>query len=93
MAAITLSTAAMYAGAAVAAGAAIKSMTKAPGVPKDTSADEIAKERARAEAEAAQASNSKLAMKNRARKASSLLARDGEQVMLGQGAGKTMLGQ
>jgi hypothetical protein len=92
MAAITLSTAALYAGAAVAAGAAIKSMK--PGDPaKDTSAAEIARERARAEAEAANASNSKLAAKNRARKASSLLARDGAPIMLGQGAGKSTLGQ
>lgn len=89
-----LTTAAMYVGGAIAAGAAVKSIMPKPGaMPKDTSADEIARERARAEAEAAQASSSKLAAKNRARKASSLLARDSQPMLLGQGAGKTMLGQ
>lgn len=95
MAAIS-STMAMAAAAtaAVAAGRAMKSLKpKTPFIPKDTSGEELARERARLEAEAAQASSSRLAQKNRARKSSSLLARDDAPVMLGQGAGKAVLGQ
>ena len=89
-----LTTMALAGAAVVGTAVAVNAMKpKTPGMTKDTTAEDIARERARAEAEAAQASSSKLAARNRARKASSLLARDGQQILLGQGAGKTTLGQ
>jgi hypothetical protein len=65
----------------------------APKAPKMPDMPDPKIERAKAEAEAAQKANSALAVRNRARKASSLLAKDASPDALGAGQGKTTLGQ
>jgi hypothetical protein len=89
-----LSTIAMV-GAGLAAGAAVSKLTKTPKAP-DLPDPRI--ERAKAETEAAQKTNSKLAQRNRARAASSLLAKPidsttSDVATLGAAPGKTTLGQ
>lgn len=76
--------------AGAAAGTAISALTK-PKTPKAPETVDPAIERAKAETEAAQASNSKLAARNKARQASSLLAKD--QDSIAAAGGKTLLGQ
>lgn len=87
-----MSTIAMI-GAGLAAGTVVSgALTKKPKTP-DMPDPKV--ERAKAEADAALASNSKLAAKNRSRRASSLLAKDAAPDALGAGpqAGKDLLGQ
>lgn len=95
MAAISGTTALIAAGAAAAGAVAISALTKKP---KSPDMPDPAVERAKAETEAAQRTNSKLAMRNKARAASSLLAKPIDSTSsdvgaLGGGAGKTSLGQ
>lgn len=75
--------------------ALISKLSKKPGA---QNLPDPATERAKAETEAAQRTNSKLAMRNKARAASSLLAKpidstSSDVSALGGGGGKTTLGQ
>lgn len=95
MAAITGTTLALAAGAGLATGVVVSKLSKQPKAPQlpDPKA-----ERAKAEAEAAQRTNSRLAARNRARAASSLLAKSSDTAgaysnALGAAPGKTTLGQ
>lgn len=83
---------ALIGAAASLGGAAIAAKAAKKNAPKEENTPDPGIERANAEAQAAQASNSALAAKNRARKASSLLARD-DQMMLANQGGKSLLGQ
>lgn len=74
----------------LAAAGATKLLTPKP---KGAAAVDPATERAAAEAKATQAANSKLAERNRARKASSLLAVDTATSNVPALGGKTTLGQ
>jgi hypothetical protein len=79
-------------GAALIGGGMVLAKSMAP-KPKMPDMPDPKIERAKAEAEAAQKANSALAVRNRARKASSLLAKDAAPDALGAGQGKTTLGQ
>lgn len=92
---------ALAAAAAVTVGAtvhSVKQAKKAAGLKKSDALPDPAVERAKAETEAFQAANSRLAAKNRVRKASSLLAKPMDSTSsdvgsLGAAPGKTTLGQ
>lgn len=93
MAAISGTTAMIAAAAAAAGGLAVSALAKKP---KSPDMPDPAAERAKAETEAAQRTNSKLAMRNKARAASSLLAKPMDSTTSDVGAlggGKTTLGQ
>jgi hypothetical protein len=79
--------------AALAGGGALAAKALAPKAPKAPAAVDPAVERAAAEARATQATNSKLAERNRSRKASSLLALDTASSNVPALGGKTTLGQ
>jgi hypothetical protein len=76
-----------------AAGGLAASKILAPKAPKTSPMVDPAVERAAAEAKATQAANSKLAERNRSRKASSLLAVDTAGSNVPALGGKTTLGQ
>jgi len=78
--------------AGLAAGGAVAAKALAPKAPKVSTVDP-AVERAAAEARATQATNSKLAERNRARRSSSLLAVDTSTSNIPTLGGKTTLGQ
>jgi len=78
--------------AALAGGGVLAAKALAPKAPKQTATDP-AVERAAAEARATQATNSKLAERNRSRRSSSLLALDTASSNVPALGGKTTLGQ
>jgi hypothetical protein len=82
---------------ALGAGLAAKSLMKQPQAPAAAAQPEPAKERATAEAQAAQTANAKISMTRRAMRANSLLTGAGETGTLGKAAaapaaGRTTLG-
>lgn len=79
--------------AALAVGGGVAAKALAPKAPKMPAAVDPAVERAAAEARATQATNSKLAERNRSRRASSLLAVDTATSNVPTLGGKTTLGQ
>lgn len=79
--------------AALAGGGAVAAKALAPKAPKVAPLADPSAERAAAEAKATQAANSKLAERNRARKASSLLAVDAASSNVPALGGKATLGQ
>lgn len=79
--------------AALAGGGAIAAKALAPKAPKMAPMVDPGVERAAAEAKASQAANSKLAERNRSRKASSLLAVDSTTSNVPALGGKATLGQ
>lgn len=90
----TIGTLASIAAAAASTYASLQAAKrKTPQMPEAVAGEDPAVSRAKAETEAAQAANSKLAAKNKARQASSLLAKDQAPDLAALGTGKTKLGQ
>lgn len=90
----TIATVASIAAAAAGTYASLQAAKKKdPKLPETVAGEDPAVARAKAETEAAQAANSKLAAKNKARQASSLLAKDQAPDLAALGTGKTKLGQ
>lgn len=89
----TIATVASIAAAAAGTYASLQAAKKKDPKLPETMTEDPAVARAKAETEAAQAANSKLAAKNKARQASSLLAKDQAPDLAALGTGKTKLGQ